>query len=484
MGKAFSVRIQFFRSVLARVFAAINFCFTKLWDWPVVIFGSPIIYGLGAGALFGDEYILTGSLFFVSLAWLTAKVVSWEEVRSHENRRYISALILLGGAFLFALSLIWIRTRSHSMEQPAAIAKPAAASQAPKSTVQSVPANPAKMQDLYLELRKLDTKRQQLYGGYFLATVQTSIHMNDANNRNMFPQNQWAYLDDQVRKSEQDENDQRDKVFAVERELSDLLAEITVNFPPTLDLQRLIEEAKSRPDYVPDGLTKQELDRSRLHSWLQIQGPMATASVQNKSVYPLGRLEAYLNSQLPQPTQVENEDLKEEHPSSIKFKDRSTAPMLTSFIVDDFDSISGLKLTNPTLKTFHLIDVTAKLETSEGLTIDSKVIPLNVTLEPNRAGIQTFAHGRLDPLDPTQGSFLTQLEAAHKSYGKCVSIAYLTESDTALTEMIRKAKVQKLPLAIGNGVGVIRFVDQKSGKQMVMRFPVKAIIALAKNCAV
>lgn len=91
----------------------------KVWRWEVVGWGAAVIYGLGAAALFGDEYLLARILFFAALAWMTAKAVSWEEIRGHEYKRLLSIVILIAGVALYGLSEFWIHVRKSSVERSA-----------------------------------------------------------------------------------------------------------------------------------------------------------------------------------------------------------------------------------------------------------------------------------------------------------------------------------------------------------------------------
>jgi hypothetical protein len=84
---------------------------SQFWRWEVVAIMAPSIYGAGIGALYGDDYIVAATLFFAGIAWITAKVLSWEETRAQPNRRGISILILLFGVAGFGASAFWISHR-------------------------------------------------------------------------------------------------------------------------------------------------------------------------------------------------------------------------------------------------------------------------------------------------------------------------------------------------------------------------------------
>jgi len=80
----------------------------KLWRGEVVSGGSLLLYGLGAGAMYGNDYFIAAAFYFVALAWLTAKVVLWEETKRHEQRRVIRIMIIVLGIGFFGGSLLWI----------------------------------------------------------------------------------------------------------------------------------------------------------------------------------------------------------------------------------------------------------------------------------------------------------------------------------------------------------------------------------------
>jgi len=109
---------------MGKMWASIRGAFSwigrQLWRWEVVAIGAPLIYGAGIGALYGDDYIVAETLFFAGIAWITAKVLSWEETRIHPNRQGISTLILLLGIGVFTASSFWI---SHRIEELAGRAK-------------------------------------------------------------------------------------------------------------------------------------------------------------------------------------------------------------------------------------------------------------------------------------------------------------------------------------------------------------------------
>ena len=59
---------------------AISWIWEKLWRWEVVAIGSTAVYGAGIAAMYGDDYIVAASLYFAGIAWLTSKILAWEEI--------------------------------------------------------------------------------------------------------------------------------------------------------------------------------------------------------------------------------------------------------------------------------------------------------------------------------------------------------------------------------------------------------------------
>ncbi len=64
--------------------------------------------------MYGDDYIVAASLYFVSIVWGIVKAIAWEDVKGHDSRKGISVLILLLGVGLFVGSLLWIRHRENA----------------------------------------------------------------------------------------------------------------------------------------------------------------------------------------------------------------------------------------------------------------------------------------------------------------------------------------------------------------------------------
>lgn len=98
---------------------SIQFVAEFLWRWDVVAAGSLLLYGLGASAMYGDDYIVAAVLYLVAVVWLTAKVLTREGIKNHPERRGISVVIIIFAASVFGGSLFWIqhRNRIHLAER-------------------------------------------------------------------------------------------------------------------------------------------------------------------------------------------------------------------------------------------------------------------------------------------------------------------------------------------------------------------------------
>jgi hypothetical protein len=99
--------------------SVVQFVLRALWRKDVVGIGS-LLYGLAVSAMYGDDYVVAGVLYFTAMAWLTVRVLGSKETRDHPRRRGVSIATLCGAVAIFGLSLLWIKHRyaEHSLKQP------------------------------------------------------------------------------------------------------------------------------------------------------------------------------------------------------------------------------------------------------------------------------------------------------------------------------------------------------------------------------
>jgi uncharacterized membrane protein YedE/YeeE len=91
------------------IWSAISFILGHLWSWWVI---APLVFlllGAAVNAMYSNDYIAAAVLFFVAVVLLVAKSLTADETREHENRVAISMLVVVLGATLFGLSLVWNR---------------------------------------------------------------------------------------------------------------------------------------------------------------------------------------------------------------------------------------------------------------------------------------------------------------------------------------------------------------------------------------
>jgi len=70
---------------------AIIFVAGWFWRWEVVSTVAVAVFIAGGiSAIYGDDFILATCLFFAAIVWITAKAVSWSEVREHKDRIWVS----------------------------------------------------------------------------------------------------------------------------------------------------------------------------------------------------------------------------------------------------------------------------------------------------------------------------------------------------------------------------------------------------------
>jgi hypothetical protein len=121
------------------MWSAIRFVAGWFWRWEVVATGAVAVFiSGGIGAIYGDDFILATCLFFLAIVWITAKSVSWSEVRGHKDRVWVSIVIVVLAVLCLWGSMNWIRQRAEDVakkNQPVQqqTAAPAAGNPSPSS---------------------------------------------------------------------------------------------------------------------------------------------------------------------------------------------------------------------------------------------------------------------------------------------------------------------------------------------------------------
>jgi hypothetical protein len=142
---------------------SVKWLLEKLWRWEVVGVGSTLLYGFGVGAMYADDYLVARCLYSAGLVWLIAKTLAWEETRRHQNRKAVSAGILVTGLICFGLSELWIQHRKSGQHETAAT-----------DTHKSVSAttNPPDVPP-DIDLTKRPYFRGKAFAGYFIPLTKT-----------------------------------------------------------------------------------------------------------------------------------------------------------------------------------------------------------------------------------------------------------------------------------------------------------------------
>jgi hypothetical protein len=100
-------RKRWINSVLTHLKAGVHWCASSLWLWPAVLVTTPLLYGLGVGAMYGQQPIIAGFLYLLAIGLILSKAIT--ETRTHEKRIGEIVVILCLGTMLFAISLFWIQ---------------------------------------------------------------------------------------------------------------------------------------------------------------------------------------------------------------------------------------------------------------------------------------------------------------------------------------------------------------------------------------
>jgi hypothetical protein len=115
---------------------AIIFVAGWFWRWEVVSTGAVAVFIAGGiSAIYGDDFILATCLFFAAIVWITAKAVSWSEVRGHKDRIWVSIVIVVLAVLCLWGSMKWIQQRAELVarktQAPEQIANPPAGNASP-----------------------------------------------------------------------------------------------------------------------------------------------------------------------------------------------------------------------------------------------------------------------------------------------------------------------------------------------------------------
>jgi len=121
---------------------ALGWILEKLWRWDTVGVGSTLLFGFGVGAMYGNDYTIAGLLYIVSVGWLAAKLIAWEETTRHEHRNAIITFVVVLGLLVAGLSLLWIRHQATTHEREVAESKPKPLPQPPEKEVPKEVPNP------------------------------------------------------------------------------------------------------------------------------------------------------------------------------------------------------------------------------------------------------------------------------------------------------------------------------------------------------
>jgi hypothetical protein len=90
------------------ILSGAQFVGSLLWRWDVVGAASLLLYGSGVGAMYGGQARIALALYAMSVVWLSAKTLTWEETKLHKARGVVSFLIVLFSAIVVSVSFEWI----------------------------------------------------------------------------------------------------------------------------------------------------------------------------------------------------------------------------------------------------------------------------------------------------------------------------------------------------------------------------------------
>ena len=74
--------------------------------------------------MYGDDFALAACLFSLATVWITAKAVSWSEIREHKDRVWISIIVVVIALGCLWGSMKWIQTRAEEVSKKNEPAQP------------------------------------------------------------------------------------------------------------------------------------------------------------------------------------------------------------------------------------------------------------------------------------------------------------------------------------------------------------------------
>jgi hypothetical protein len=72
-------------SVVTHLKAGLHWCASNLWLWPAVLVTSPLLYGMGVGAMYGQQPIIAAFLYFLAIGLILAKAIRKRERTKNES---------------------------------------------------------------------------------------------------------------------------------------------------------------------------------------------------------------------------------------------------------------------------------------------------------------------------------------------------------------------------------------------------------------
>jgi hypothetical protein len=72
----------------------------QMWGWPVISGASLLLLGVGGNSIYAGDWFTTSILYFVGLALLTAKIVTWDQTANLSRRRTANVAVILGAVIV------------------------------------------------------------------------------------------------------------------------------------------------------------------------------------------------------------------------------------------------------------------------------------------------------------------------------------------------------------------------------------------------